>query len=857
MTSPGDFSMTGRVCLDGKFFRVGHERFRVRGVTYGTFGPNKAGDPFPEPAEAARDLALIRELGANVVRIYDLPPPWFRDAAAGHGLRLFVTLPWDSQSCFLDTRTSRRAARTAVTTAVRNLARHPAVFALALASEIPADIVRWCRADRIAAFLDELAGAAHDLDPGCLCTYANFPTTEFLQPRQLDFVTFNVFLHEPDRLDAYLLRLQGIAGDQPLVLGECGADALREGPDRQAAIVDASLTAAARAGLAGAVVFAFTDDWVRGGVRVEDWNLGLTTVDRVPRPAFEAVRRHFRAARAIPDPVPAPRVTVVVASYNAAPTLSDCLESLLRLDYPNYEILVIDDGSTDDTPRITAAYPQIRTLRHKVNLGLSTARNLGIRAATGEIIAFTDADCRADPDWLRYLVMGLTADRALAGIGGPNLLPPDDSPVAAAVMASPGGPAHVLLDDRHAEHLPGCNVAFWKWALDAVGGFDPVFRRAGDDVDICWRLRRRGWALGFAAPAFVWHHRRATLGDYFRQQAGYGEAEALLLAKHPEHFNALGGAQWQGRIGNPTQRDLPWQRSVIYRGVFATAPFQTLYTPSADGLLPLLTSPEFVVLIVLPAVVLAVAFGWLWPLAAAALLVPPTLAVAAASRVVTPPDRTRWWTRPLVAVLFLLQPLVRGTARHRARLNLHTEVPHDADSLEARSRVYAGGNVRERTYWSATWRDRRAWIERIVHTLEQQGWPCRADAGWSDFDLEIFGSRWSRLALVTVAEANRDRSQTLRCRLRPRWTLAAQMAFWGTAATLLALVGLLDVNWKGAWVPVVVLGSLAAFFRHQGRTLQCRLTVVLDEVAREWNLLAPDTPRAAPPPNRSGTKSAE
>lgn len=561
--------MTERVCLDGKFFRLGAERFRVRGVTYGTFGPNKAGDPFPEPAEAARDLALIRELGANVVRIYDLPPPWFRDAAAGHGLRLFVTLPWASQSCSLDSRTSRRAARTAVTTAVRTLAGHPAIFALALASEIPADIVRWSRTDRIAGFLDELARAAHDLDPGCLCTYANFPTTEFLQPRQLDFVTFNVFTNQtastPTCSDFRASPATNRSSSGTGADGSCRCRPRAPGRHRRRQPRRRRTRRTRRRrrlrlhGRLG-----------RGGVRVEEWNLGLRPPTASPGPPSKPC-----AATSTRSAIPASRAgptghLVVVASYNAAPTLPDCLESLLHLDYPDYEILVIDDGSTDDTPRI-AAYPQIRTLRHKVNLGLSTARNLASRAATGEIIAFTDADCRADRDWLRYLVAGLTADRALAGIGGPNLLPPDDSPVAAAVMASPGGPAHVLLDDRHAEHLPGCNVAFWKWALDAVGGFDPVFRRAGDDVDICWRLQRRGWALGFAAQVFVWHHRRATLGDYLRQQAGYGEAEALLLAKHPEHFNAL---VLSGRAASATRR------SAISRGaVFGDLPGESSPPP--------------------------------------------------------------------------------------------------------------------------------------------------------------------------------------------------------------------------------------------------------------------------------------
>ena len=116
-------------------------------------------------------------------------------------------------------------------------------------------------------------------------------------------------------------------------------------------------------------------------------------------------------------------------------------------------------------------------------------------------MAFTDSDCRADEDWLYYLVGDLIGSE-FAGIGGPNLLPPEDSPVAAAVMASPGGPAHVMLTDRQAEHIPGCNMAFYKRALSEIGGFDPIFRRAGDDVDLCWRLQQADYKIGFS-PAGV------------------------------------------------------------------------------------------------------------------------------------------------------------------------------------------------------------------------------------------------------------------------------------------------------------------------------------------------------------------
>src|SRR2546427_7141711 len=81
------------------------------------------------------------------------------------------------------------------------------------------------------------------------------------------------------------------------------------------------------------------------------------------------------------------------------------------------------------------------------------------------------------------------------GVGGPIPPPPNDGWRADAVANAPGGPNPVLISDTIAEHIPGCNMAFWKDALEAVGGFDPRFRSAGDDVDVCWRVRDRGGGI--------------------------------------------------------------------------------------------------------------------------------------------------------------------------------------------------------------------------------------------------------------------------------------------------------------------------------------------------------------------------
>ena len=283
-------------------------------------------------------------------------------------------------------------------------------------------------------------------------------------------------------------------------------------------------------------------------------------------------------------------------------------------------MILVDDGSTDTTRQIAFAHPNVRYFRHEKNLGLSVARNTGIAAATGEIVAFTDSDCRADEDWLYYLV-GDLLESEFAGIGGPNLLPPEDSLVAAAVMASPGGPAHVMLTDRQAEHIPGCNMAFYKWALAQVGGFDPIFHQAGDDVDLCWRLQQAGLKIGFSPAAFVWHYRRSTIGAYLRQQRGYGEAEALLVRKHPEYFNSFGGSLWRGRIYTTSKFGDLLRPPIIYRGLFGSAGFQFLYASEPAFNLMVCTTLEYHVLVTLPLWVLSVIFHLLLPMAITSLLI--------------------------------------------------------------------------------------------------------------------------------------------------------------------------------------------------------------------------------------------
>ncbi len=186
-----------------------------------------------------------------------------------------------------------------------------------------------------------------------------------------------------------------------------------------------------------------------------------------------------------PQERPSPRISVIVCSYNGAHTIRDTLEGLLRLDYPTYEVIVVDNGSTDATTSIVQAHG-FRLISTE-NRGLSNARNTGMQAAQGEIVAYIDDDAYPSSNWLRHLATTFIRTNH-AGVGGPHLAPDNESWIADCVANAPGEPVHVLLADRVAEHIPGCNMAFRKSTLQSIGGFDPRYRTAGDDVDVCWRL---------------------------------------------------------------------------------------------------------------------------------------------------------------------------------------------------------------------------------------------------------------------------------------------------------------------------------------------------------------------------------
>src|SRR5260370_3540676 len=263
-------SRLGSVRAHGKFLVAGDEKFYICGVTYGTFTPNDQGDQFPNPETVHRDFPLMAANGINAIRTYTVPPLWLLDAAEQHGLRVMVGLAWEQHVAFLDEPGRAAAIEERVRQAVRQCGGHPAVLAYVIGNEIPSSIVRWHGAQRIERFLRRLYRVVKREAPETLVTYVNFPTTEYLRLRFLDFYCFNVYLERREQFESYLAQLQNVAGDRPLVMAEVGLDSRRHGEIGQAETLEWQIRTVVEGGCAGVFVFAWTDELNRGGYAIED-----------------------------------------------------------------------------------------------------------------------------------------------------------------------------------------------------------------------------------------------------------------------------------------------------------------------------------------------------------------------------------------------------------------------------------------------------------------------------------------------------------------------------------------------------------------------------------------------------------
>jgi GT2 family glycosyltransferase len=792
-----------RPAVHGKFLVAANRKLYVRGVTYGAFRPDANGNEYHDQDTIDRDFAQMVASGFNAVRIpHTMPPRALLDAAERHGLWVMVGLSAEQYLGFVIDKRRDLDPERVVRDRVRQCAGHPALLAYSLGNEIPTQIARWYGHRRVERYLKRLYCAVKDEDPAGLVTYVNYPSTEYLELPFLDLVCYNVYLERQAALEAYLARLQNVAADRPVILSEIGLDALRNGELAQARSLDWQVRTAFAGGCAGVFVFAWTDEWHRAGEQVDDWAFGITDRGRRPKPALGTVRQAFHDVP-FPD-IAWPRVSVVVCTYNGSRTIRDCLEGLARLDYPNFEITVVDDGSIDGTADIVREY-DVRLIRTE-NRGLSSARNTGMHAATGEIIAYIDDDASPDAHWLKYLAATFATTNH-AGVGGPNIPPPNDGPIADCVANAPGGPVHVLLSDREAEHIPGCNMAFRKECLEAIGGFDPQFRVAGDDVDVCWRLQQCGWTLGFHAAAVVWHHRRNSVRAYWKQQWSYGKAEALLKKKWPEKYNGTGQLTWAGRIySRGLTRALVFRRGRIYHGMWGAAPFQRLYQPAPHTLYSLSLIPEWYLAIPVLAALSALGVLWRPLLLAVPLLVFTTMTPVAqgwlstssgifpSAQAVRGAPLPRIALRLLTVLLHMLHPLARLCGRLNGR-----SCPR---SHAVRPRLPVSRAIAR---WTERGEAPEARLRHVEQMLRAVALTVRRGGDWDSWDLEVTCGTYGAARLIMAVEDHGAGNQLVRVRWWP--SVSATVLALTVPASTLSLAAGLDRSWSAA----ALLGMAAAW----------------------------------------------
>ncbi|MBV9839059.1 MAG: glycosyltransferase [Solirubrobacterales bacterium] len=485
-----------RVAAAGKSFVLDGSPFRFRGVTY----------------SAALDLAEVTAAGYTVVDLPSIRPQDVEHAIASD-LRFMLEL--DIAALTRSANASRRERKIVVSElaarirpSIQPWRASDALLGLVIGSRVR-DRRPPASADIAARVADELAATLHEEDPGLLVAWRDAWPLHGQCPAEFDFLMVDVEISTREQLASAILACHAEIGDRPLVLaGLSLSGEIRRGDPGLTWLIEIGL----RCGVAGTVTPAPS--------RLEA---------SLPRDRAAFINR--RTVRDLE--IDWPSISVVVTAYNSASTIEECLSHCDRLEYPGLEVVVVDDGSTDATPAIVATHTRARLITIPRS-GLPAARNAGYRFASGELIAFLDADAYPSPEWPWYLALA-AREQGVGGSGGPNV-PPPKMPVSARIAArSPGSTVPQLLGPDRARHLPGCNMAYWRHVLEQLQGFDPALEGA-EDLEFEWRVMQAGYELGYHPAALVWHRRRPGLRGYLRQQSSYGRHYAIFERRYPERF---------------------------------------------------------------------------------------------------------------------------------------------------------------------------------------------------------------------------------------------------------------------------------------------------------------------------------
>jgi glycosyltransferase involved in cell wall biosynthesis len=226
-------------------------------------------------------------------------------------------------------------------------------------------------------------------------------------------------------------------------------------------------------------------------------------------------------------------ISIIIPAKDAAKTLDRCLQGVLQQNGLNlpYEVIVVDDGSRDDTANIAQHY-DVRVHRQP-NAGPAAARNAGADLARGDLLVFTDDDCEPTPGWLAALVDALQDSEVVAAKGA--YLTRQAAPVARFVQQEYAHKYRRLAQLPYIDFVDTYSAIYRRGVFMQNGGFDTTFTRpSAEDTDLSFRLARKGYKMTFASEAVVYHQHDENLWEYLQRKFGYGYWRSYIYRRMPE-----------------------------------------------------------------------------------------------------------------------------------------------------------------------------------------------------------------------------------------------------------------------------------------------------------------------------------
>src|ERR1700678_1443240 len=225
-------------------------------------------------------------------------------------------------------------------------------------------------------------------------------------------------------------------------------------------------------------------------------------------------------------------VSVIIPTHNRPTRINKCLDALLtQTPSRKVEILVVNDGSTDDTPNVVARYSGV-SLIHQLNAGPAAARNRGALAAQGSIILFTDDDCVPTPQWVEEMIEPFQDPKVVGTKGVYRTL--QKSLVARFVQTEYEDRYRLMASLSRIDFIDTYSAAFRRDRFLEMNGYDTSFPLAcAEDVELSYRMSARGWKMKFAPRAMVYHTHPDTLSWYLKKKYKFAFWRVLAVRKNP------------------------------------------------------------------------------------------------------------------------------------------------------------------------------------------------------------------------------------------------------------------------------------------------------------------------------------